>query len=109
MGCRSWVVLLVDVFDRLSLLLSLFSAELVLWGIGAGEGIRTPDGLLGRQVLYQPELLPLAGTHFSCWNGERQKGVLVDCEARALIDHWCCVCCVVIVYLHLAVTAARLV
>jgi len=26
-----------------------------------------------------------------------------------LIDHWCCVCCVVIVYLHLAVTVTRLV
>ena len=77
--------------------------------VGAGDGIRTRDGLLGRQVLYQPELLPLAGTHFSCWNGERQNGGLVDCEARALIQHWCCVCWVIIVCLHLAVTVARLV
>jgi hypothetical protein len=34
----------------------------VLREIGAGEGIRTPGGLLGRQVLYQPELLPLNGS-----------------------------------------------
>jgi hypothetical protein len=45
-------------------------------GLGAGDGIRTRDGLLGRQVLYQPELLPLDGTHCSFWTGHRQKAPL---------------------------------
>jgi hypothetical protein len=56
---------------------------------GAGDGIRTRDGLLGRQVLYQPELLPLDVTNSNCWNGDRQKGGLVSCEARASSHHWC--------------------
>ena len=28
-----------------------------------GDGIRTRDGLLGRQVLHQPELLPVNGSN----------------------------------------------
>ncbi len=47
----------------------------VLLGIGAGEGIRTLDHLLGRQVLYQPELLPLDSTHSNLKTMCRQKRV----------------------------------
>ena len=41
----------------------------------AGEGIRTPDHLLGRQVLYQPELLPQDHPHFSPQNRPPSKSL----------------------------------
>ena len=44
-------------------------------GSGAGEGIRTLDHLLGRQVLYQPELLPLDSTHSNLKTMCRQRRV----------------------------------
>jgi hypothetical protein len=49
--------------------------------IGAGDGIRTRDGLLGRQVLYQPELLPQNQIHFISEFNCRQRVCCFNIEA----------------------------